>query len=427
MQEPTEQPLPNPTGEPRDKSLIPTPHEREIIKPEVIFIDEKNPLNPYTRHGELTRFLDFSGDNAVSLSPVSNEGFYHNEDRQREVGNAFSQIFALGSRGDVLEVGPGGNTYIAEGILSNTGISISLLDSKGGVTDGVIHEASAQGGFRNYSGTIADISSQRSELRDRRFGTIMFNGSWVAGGYNFTVKDNLSIEYQRRNQVRVLNSDSPEYITWFNEQLDKILQSSKEHLTDNGVLVLSSARYAYHGAGYSFVALPVEKLEVLDVIARAQNLGAKKITVIGVSSDAIQEMLQHNLSDEEMHRVREEQIFRKLFLGRTFTKGPDYTLTKKDGTELTVDELQAFYKNPDRRAAFLKQFPDFAEVVGERLKEYELMGQEVVEQLTRGVDGLPNSVDHGYQTPDEIRTVKHQTKDIIPQNIARIDAIGIEF
>lgn len=427
MQEPTEQPLPNPTGEIRDKSLIPTPHEREIIKPEVVFINEKNPLNPYTRHGELNRFLDFSGDNAVSLSPASDEGFYHNEDRQREVGNAFSQVFSLGSRGDVLEVGPGGNTYIAEGIHSSAGISVSLLDSKGGITNGIIHETSAQGGFRSYSGTISDISSPRSELRDSRFGTIMLNGSWVAGGYNFTVKDNLSLEYQQRNQVRVLNSDSPEYRTWFNEQLDKILQSSKEHLTDNGVLVLSSARYAHHGAGYSFVSLPVEKLEILDVIARAQNLGAKKITVIGVSSDAIQEMLRHNLSDEEMQRVREQQIFSKLFLGRTFTKGPDYTLTKKDGTELTIEELQAFCKDPDRRAAFLKQFPNFAEIVGERLKEYEQMGKEVVEQLTRGVDGLPNSVDYGSQTPDEIRTVKHQTEDVIPQNIGRIDAIGIEF
>src|SRR3990167_5200546 len=102
MQEPAEQQLP--TGEIEDGSLIPTPHEREIRKPEVVFVNETNPLNPYTRHGELNKFLDFSGDNSVSLTPASGEGFYHNEARQREVGEAFSQIFSLGSRGSVLEV-----------------------------------------------------------------------------------------------------------------------------------------------------------------------------------------------------------------------------------------------------------------------------------------------------------------------------------
>ncbi len=207
MQEPTEQPLSPSSGETKDRSMIPVPHEREIFKPEVVFIDEKNPLNPYTRHGELQRFLDFSGDNSVSLSPTSNEGFHHNDERQREVGVAFSQIFSLASRGSALEVGPGSNTYIAECVQSRVGIPVFLLDSLGNANDGAINQVSAQEGLRNYNGSITDISSPNSDLKDKKFGIIMFNGSWVAGGYNFTVKDNLSLEYQQRNQIRVINSD----------------------------------------------------------------------------------------------------------------------------------------------------------------------------------------------------------------------------
>lgn len=427
MQEPAEQQLPKiSTGEIKDNSFIPIPHEREIRRPEVVFVNETNPLNPYTRHGELNRFFDFSGDNAVSLAPASGEGFHHDEARQREVGEAFSRIFSLGSRGAVLEVGPGTNTFIAEGVSSSAHVPISLLDSKDG-TPGTVTGGNSTNGMRNYGGSISDISSPSSDLRDERFGTIMFNGSWVAGGYNFTVKDNLSLEYQQRNQVPVLNPNSSEYQNFQNEQIDKILQSTKEHLTDNGVLIFSSARYAFHGAGYSFTLLPVEKLEFLDIIARAQNLGAKKVTVVGVSTEGIEQMLQANLTETEMQAIREEQVSRKFFIGKSITRGPEYTLAKKDGTKLTFEELQVFCKDPDKRAALLKNSPDFAKLISERLQEYEQAGKEVIRQLTGGVDALPNSADYPTLTPDEIRTVKHQTNGVIPRDIARIDAIGIEF
>lgn len=413
--------------EPDDRSLsVRASQERETRRSEVVFINETNPLQPYTRNGELQRFVDFSGNNEISLSPVSDEGFHHNEARQCAVGESFSQIFSLGSRGGVLEVGPGSNTFVAEGVLSDAHVPISLVDSNGG-SPGTIKEGPSVKGMRTYHGSVGHISAPSSALRKDRFGTIMFNGSWVAGGYNFTVKDNLSIEYQDLHPVPFLDTSSPEYQRFQDDQIDMLLRSARDHLTENGVILISSARFAFHGAGYSFSQLPVEKLEFLDLIARAQRLGAKKITVIGVSSEGMETMLQTNVMESDNKAAREAQVFREFFIGRSITRGPEYTLTNDDAAELPFEELQEFCKNPVHRAAFLEKFPDVADRIRKRLEEYEQSGKEIVRQLTGGVDALPDTAPYSTFTPDVIRVIKNQTKRVVSSDIARIDAIGIEF
>lgn len=427
MQEPNELLQPNLPAESGNLLVAPVAKakERERVKPEIVFIDEKSSQQPYVKPGEIQRFLDFSG-NLAHFGVLSDEGFAHNEDGQREIGRTLADLFHLQDKGEVIDVGWGTNKFIAEGVYDRTRIPVSLLDrnpNDGPPQGGHLSE----GMLRIYGGDFDDISSPFSALRDKKFGMIMFNGAWTAGGINWTVSELLSIKYQQSHGT-LSNFHEPDYLRYVDESLNNMIQSAKDHLTENGILYFSSSRYAYHGAGYPFGSVPAEKLNFLDLVRRAINLGAKKITVVGMSSDGLNKALEYNLTDDEMKHKRQSQVFRSLFIGRSITREADYSLTRSNGTELSFDELVVFCDSSEKRAKFLKHDPSFTQVVEDRQKEYEDFGKETIGQLTHGVEALPEGdVPFSSMTEDDIKTTKVETKGIIPSSIGRIDAVGIQF
>lgn len=319
--------------------------EREKFKPSVVFIDEESPLNPYVRHGELLRFLDMGGVGAGNIDPVSDEGYHHNEQRQRETGEMFVDCFQLGQRGDVLDVGWGANKFVAEGIAGKAKLQVSLIDfNSGGMAaekGRVVEALPLDGKFRRYVGDFEYVSRNDSVLKNRKFGTIIFNGSWAAGGYNLSVQELIDGKYVDTLGGQQPDWSSEEYARFMGFHLTEMIKQARAHLTPKGVLILASSRYAYHGAGYSFGQLPVEKFEFLDIIERARKLGGKKITLLGVSSEGVRSMYDYNLTDPNMQKIRERQILSKLYIG-TFNS-PRYSLSR-GGVKMSADELPIYSK-----------------------------------------------------------------------------------
>ncbi len=392
------------------------------------FVDESSANQPYVQNGELHHYLDFFGK--VSTSVFSDETFAHNENRQQSIGRTLSLLFNLPSRGKVLDVGWGANKFVAQGI-AQTGGEVSLIDcysadSEADALSGIHPPKKVEdvdGVFTRYVGDFGQISAHDSELTREKFGSIIFNGSWVAHGNNWTVMETLSGQYTLPDDNGAISYASQEYRDFIDQQLDHLLAEGKQHLSDNGVMILASSRYAFHGAGYSYLSLPEEKLQFLDVMRRVKKMGAKRITVIGVSNEGMEKMFHENISSKDKIKSRIMQIVHRFFVGGF--RGPKYEL-KIDGKKMSYSERESYFSDETNVEKLLEEHSDIATLIQAELETVTARGKAILERLTGGVAALMGPDLDSSQTRDA-QLVNQEIGDIFPDNIARIDAIAIEF
>lgn len=392
------------------------------------FVDESSANQPYVHNGELHHYLDFL--EKVTTSVFSDETFAHNENRQQSIGRTLSLLFNLPSRGKVLDVGWGANKFVVQGI-AQTGGEVSLIDcysvdSEADALSGIHPPKKVEdvdGVFSRYVGDFGQISTHDSELTREKFGSILFNGSWVAHGNNWTVMETLSGQYTLPDNNGAISYASQEYRDFIDQQLDHLLAEGKQHLSDNGVMILASSRYAFHGAGYSYLSLPEEKLQFFDVIRRVKKMGAKKITVIGVSNEGMEKVYQENVGTEDKIKSRIMQIVFKLFVGGI--RGPRYEL-KINGRKMSYSEREAYFSDEANVNKLLEESPDVAALIQAELESANSRGKAVLERLTGGVTALMRP-DSSPSQQINVQQVISELKDTFPQQIARIDAIAVEF
>jgi len=261
-------------------------------------IDENDPQNIFSNTNK-----DFVLNLKTTYTPVSSEGFHRSIEGQKAIAGLISAKFAGVLRMGVLDVGFGENIYLISA-LAKQGINVCAIDIRRDPTWERVADSTRMGEFNEkpflheprketefegieiFSGSIARISNERSHLRSRKFGLVLFNGSWHSTGNNYTIyKD----------------------IQGFGESVDKMttLRGCADHLAENGLIGIISPRYAYHGEGYPYGDWPVEKEEFAKLFLKLQSLGAKRFFMIGLSRegfDAIYKRSYENV-DEERKQV----------------------------------------------------------------------------------------------------------------------------
>lgn len=414
------------------------PKETDLTKPELIFIDQSSPFQPYVKHGELEKFWDFSELSSFgAMVPTSDEGFAHNDDRQHFVGETLAKLFSFQKRGkELLEVGYGVNPFIAEGITKKNSVPVCLLDFNNVESNELHPDVSRQNPPRKvasqaknlprFVGDMTDIDEPASALKNHVFGGIFYNGSWVAGGNNWTVMQIMEGRYHTIIGTQP-DWDSPEYRQYKNNQLNDLLQTSINHLTPKGVLYIGSSRYAYHGTGYSFDKLPEEKVEFLDVIRRLKHMGAKKLTVIGISSDELDRMYLRNIEDPEYQHMRTKNVFEHLFLTNPLRGSARYRLRDKDDIPIPSIQLEHIASSPEQLESMLSTSSAINDIVQKELKKQQEHGASLVNQLTGGLESLPSSIQFSAVTPEDIERVQKELKGFFDPHIGRIDAVAAEF
>ena len=120
--------------------------------------------------------------------PVSEEGFFHNDEAHRDAGKHIANLLELPSGSRVLDVGWGRNSFIAEG-LQSSGLDVSLLDYNGEQAQPdpedplIVPPISIEGhkgNMHQFIGNIADISHPTSVLKTEKFDLAIFNGSLLS-------------------------------------------------------------------------------------------------------------------------------------------------------------------------------------------------------------------------------------------------------
>lgn len=269
---------------------------------EIEVINEKDPNNLLSDQSRNLVLLSHSHP-----SPYSGEGFAENPKRQAELAFFLIEKLDLKSRGASLDVGFGSNIHISN-TFADEGIKSYALDElvSNQTTNESMWHAPKQVRLneRNVeilSGDIVDIGKNESEIKDKQFGLILFNGSWSSGGNNWTVAGEVmeGKYYNKPDRISTL-------VEFMDQEKDAILESCKKRLTSNGLIGVVSSRYAFHGAGYDFSQLPEEKLSFIDVYDRFQRLGAKKIHLFGISQDGFDQILTRSMEQSsEGHNTYE--------------------------------------------------------------------------------------------------------------------------
>ena len=231
-----------------------------------------------------------------SASPYSGEGFAENPERQAELSRFLIQKLALKERGALLDVGFGANIHTSN-TFTDEGIEAYAIDEQQhdhATGESMWHAPrkvrTNEKGVEVLSGDIADLNSEESQLKGKLFGAILFNGSWTAGGNNWTVAGEV-MEAKYHNRIDKTES----LVEFMDREKDEILKSCKERLTSNGLIGIVSSRYAFHGAGYGYTQLPDEKLSFIDVYDRFQRLGVKRIYLFGVSQEGFDQMIARSI------------------------------------------------------------------------------------------------------------------------------------
>ncbi len=271
---------------------------REKKPAEVEIIDENDPQNILS---DKSRNIDLSFQ--FGGLPYSTEGFAENPSRQAELARFLIKKFNLQNRGPLLDVGFGANIHVANAF-ANEKMEAHAIDEQQhdhATGEPMWHAPRAvrvnEEGVNILSGDIADLDSEDSAIGNKKFGLILFNGSWAAGGNNWTVAgETMEGKYHNR-------PDKTESLVEFmDHEKEIILQSCKKHLTNNGLIGVVSSRYAFHGAGYDYSQLPDEKLSFVDVYDRFSRLGAKKIYLLGITQEGFDEMLKRSVEQRQTER-----------------------------------------------------------------------------------------------------------------------------
>lgn len=295
----------NPIGEIVGKISKKIRGKESITPVEIQVLDENDPQNVLSN--KAVNFELFGG--LLSLSVYSKEGFAEDSTKQTELAHFLIQKLSLKKRGPLLDVGFGTNIHISN-TFSDEGIKAYAIDeqqddhTKGESLWHAPREIRInEKGVNILSGDIADISSKESTLWDKKFGLILFNGSWTSGGNNWTVAGEvMEAKYHNRPD----KTDS--LVKFRNHEKDVILQSCKKHLMNKGLIGVISPRYAFHGAGYSYDQLSEEKLNVIDLFDRFQKLRAKKIYLFGVTQEGFDQMLERSVEQFKPQSDKTQKI-----------------------------------------------------------------------------------------------------------------------
>lgn len=400
--------------------------------------DEHSPENPYAENPGLPiNFGHRPKDwfNEGGISPAGSEGFNHNFEAQRHIGHMLAKVFQLTHSSRVLEFGCGGNFAVAQGVLDTGCHDITLLDynhpkladlgSSTTITTplDVGHYVLDHVPF--YLGEFSHALDKDSVFQSKAgtFDLIMINAALVSGGFNYTVAHLGEALYHQ--QPKVDHDDRQAVSKYVDRYIAGVITTARSLLSVGGTFFFSSSRYADHGAGYFELQLHKEKLQMLKIIEELKRQGAKRIIIFGVTAQGIQQSIEFNLGSEEGGLLRQQLVFKKLFV-ESFE--PPFTLETRDGAtsrRVTRDELQ-------RIAEDLTQFmqimdlPQVKAVVYEKLQEMESRLQEVVDALTAPVSVFPDDLGWSQNEQDTIRRIRTNLSDF-PTEIARIDAVGAQF
>jgi len=405
-----------------------SPHNRKDVLtpiPEITWIDETHPRHPFISSPRemRDRFAYLILKRGIDMIiPIGDPAFHHNEARLLETGRRMAEIFHLQGKGDILDVGTGSNYAVSQGIQEVTRCKVNYLD--------VVFEGAQESNdnlpiqkvkpigkkCERYQGDLRDIDHPRSPLRNTRFGTIIFNGSWVAGGYNNTVMDMLESRYYQNSQT-----NGPESIERYRERvITQMLQSAHDHLAKNGTIILTSSRFAWHGAGYNYEGLPDEKLMFLDVVRRARSLGAKRIHVAGVSSDGLRKVVETVIADPLVQKQFEINSSLETWL-TPFGDETKYSIEDEKGHVLSSQELKARICSDDD---FRRELNELSPAPIPLLVDAQ---KKVTDELTGGVNALSFKRSRGVLSRENEELTKKDTAAYFPDSIAVIDAIAVEF
>lgn len=301
--------------------ILESEKRKQFVQVEII--DERDPgnlLSDTSRNVDLS--FNFGG------LPYSAEGFAENPKRQSELASFLIKKLDLKKRGTLLDVGFGANIHISN-TFADEGIEAYAIDQqqhdhKSG--ESMWHAPRKlrknDKGVEILSGDIADIGEKESQLKEKSFGLILFNGSWTSGGNNWTAAGEvMEAKYHNR-------PDETETLSEFMEkEKDKILQLCKNQLSRDGLIGVISSRYAFHGAGYGYDQLPEEKLIFFDLYDRFQQLGAKSMYLFGVSQEGFDQMLARSIKEypkeHDKYKLKQEKIDTVREELRTIANLPD--------------------------------------------------------------------------------------------------------
>ena len=276
-------------------------------KPVINIIDEEDSSNVLS-----SKSRDFSFHYVLPGLPYSGEGFAHNVEGQYDVADFLIRQLNLKERGPLLDVGYGSNIHIANRF-ADSGIGSFAVDLNtggssvpGNLWTSPVYIGKNENGVNLYRGDISDLSNDNSELKNNKFGLILFNGSWSSGGNNFTAFEMMDGKYHN------LDENEKTFVEFMEDEKHKILKASKEHLTENGLFGVCSSRYAFHGEGVSFGYIPDEKLHFVELYYDLVRLGAKEIYLVGMSQDGFDKVFERSkenpVNDLESYKTSVERF-----------------------------------------------------------------------------------------------------------------------
>lgn len=283
-------------------AVTPDSGKQEIRTPSVgiVVIDERSPGNILSVPSRGISLLPIGMSDQLSA-----EGFAHNPDGQGQLADFFITTLGLQTRGPLLDVGFGDNIHVANRFSSRGIPSFALdaltaqnhLDTDTSPWDNLWDPPKIIGintsGVQIVTGNIAGLGLDTSDLRRQRFGSVLYNGSWDTGGDNYTVGGEMA-QAKHAN----LGITEPLY-DYLDREKSMVLQASRDQLTDTGVIGVVSSRYAFHGGGSNYSQLSDEKLSFIDLFMKLKTLGAKKVTMIGLSQEGFDQLVETSVSQNE--------------------------------------------------------------------------------------------------------------------------------
>lgn len=242
---------------------------------EIVFLGEKN--NPFV-------FPEVAAKRILGIDNPTMPGAYKGGVKRyfEEVSSDFSKgldkSLDLCRRGEILDVGIADEGRIILGALGNIGIQFSVLSIQRyperyppRTTERPIW----------YDGDIALAAEATSDLANKKFGTILFWGSWDTEGA-WTV-DNAMIGNTVKKRLEKQDPKTPQTVITqkVSEEKDAILGACRKILSRNGLIGIVSARYSFLGGGFNYHSFDHEMISHLDVVRRGADLGANKIHIFG--------------------------------------------------------------------------------------------------------------------------------------------------
>ena len=257
-----------------------------------IIIDE-NSGNPFPAEVSLV-------DSAsLKFAPASTEGYHHNDKLIKKTTKKLAEIIGLKSGQRIIDVGYGINLAVAEA-MHEIGMEAYGLDAQDGLDPKKYQTTTfippyfntEQNGVKKYCGTIEELISPESELKDERFDLFIFWGNWESSGYNFTIREWEEGRIREEHPEKEFEHSPEKLYELIQANKDKIIADVSSLLNPNGGIMIVSSRYAYHGAGFTIEHLPSEKRVMLRLGQTFFNKGAKEVYFIGLSKESVQKQLK---------------------------------------------------------------------------------------------------------------------------------------